>query len=250
MKYFLRLITYFFLVLSLTINAKGVSSMDINQPGTAIVDKSIEGQPVAATVLNSGENTSNQREFPDLPVDTALKNLKVFQGQDYFYLANRILTVSGPDKPVIVRKGATLNLVSGQTIVFLPGTKVSSGGYLHATIITDAGERNMASRKMTRPSDLAKMANPDETISISEAQASCSPFARSSKGDFREKGNNDQSINALIPDVSGVVTEHNRKVALAGQSRNQFAPQHLFNFSNKFFLTFSGKPEATRVLRL
>ncbi len=249
MRSFLQIISLFLLVLFLNSNAKGMSVSSVLQPGIS-PGNSLDVQPVEPDNTDPDKISDADNTTLELPSDTILKSLNVMPGQEQFYLANRNLTISGLEKPVIVRNGAALNLASGRSVVFLPGTKVLSGGYLHATIISDAGERSVAARKMTRPSDLAKMENGSKTTIISETAVPCSPFAKSSKGDFREQGNDDQNFNALAADYSGVITEHNRKNAVVRQARTQFAPQHLIVFINTGFLTFAGKPEATRVLRL
>jgi len=249
MRSFLSMISFLLLVLFLNSNAKGMHSSSVLQPGISPCN-SLDAQPVEADKTGSVKMSESENKSAELPSDTILKSLNVMAGQDQFYMANRNLTISGPEKPVVVRNGAALNLASGRSVVFLPGTKVLSGGYLHATIISDAGERSVAARKITRPSDLAKMENANNTTILSETAVPCSPFAKSSKGDFREQGNDDQNFNALAADYSGVITEHNRKNAVVKQTRTQFAPQHLIVFINTSFLTFAGKPEVTRVLRL
>jgi len=249
MRSFLSILSLFLLVLFLNSSATGMSSSSVLQTGINS-GNSLNVQPVEPDNTDPDKISDADNTTLELPSDTILKSLNLMAGQDQFYLANKNLTISGHEKPVIVRNGASLNLASGRSIVLLPGTKVISGGYLHATIISDVGERSVAARKMTRPSDLAKMENSNKTTIISETAVPCSPFAKSSKGDFREQGNDDQNFNALAADYSGVITEHNRKNAVVKQTRTQFAPQHLIVFVNTSFLTFAGKPEATRVLRL
>jgi hypothetical protein len=45
--------------------------------------------------------------------------------------------VAGPDKTFIVENNGSVTLVAGIRIFILPGTKVYSGGYLHAYITAD-----------------------------------------------------------------------------------------------------------------
>jgi len=60
----------------------------------------------------------------------------VTEGRLKCYNATQIITVAGNGKTFIVQEGGIARLIAGQNIIFLPGTTVEEGGYLHSYITT------------------------------------------------------------------------------------------------------------------
>jgi hypothetical protein len=63
-----------------------------------------------------------------------LEGVTVGPGQDLCFEATNTLTVGGGGSTFLVQNGGTANLVAGQKVVMLDGTRVYSGGYLLARI--------------------------------------------------------------------------------------------------------------------
>ncbi len=66
-----------------------------------------------------------------------LNNVTVANGQTNCYNAQQTITVAGSGSYFLVNSGGSATLIAGQNIIFLPGTKVSSGGYMNAYISTN-----------------------------------------------------------------------------------------------------------------
>jgi hypothetical protein len=58
----------------------------------------------------------------------------VASGQSSCYDALQIITVAGTGSQFIVSAGSSVELIAGQRINYLPGTRVLSGGYMHGYI--------------------------------------------------------------------------------------------------------------------
>jgi len=65
-----------------------------------------------------------------------LTNIIVASGQELCYDANQTITVGGAG-PFLVQTGAAVNLIAGQKIELLQGTKVEQGGYLKTSIVSN-----------------------------------------------------------------------------------------------------------------
>lgn len=73
-----------------------------------------------------------------LPFYLAVPNTSVsgivLPSETVCYDAAEVITVAGLPKTFLVKDGASVNLIAGEKISFLPGTTVESGGYLLGTI--------------------------------------------------------------------------------------------------------------------
>jgi hypothetical protein len=70
------------------------------------------------------------------PANNELANISIGSGVVNCYDATEVLTVAGSGRTFMVQNGGSVTLIAGQKISMLPGTKVFSGGYLHAFITT------------------------------------------------------------------------------------------------------------------
>jgi hypothetical protein len=72
----------------------------------------------------------------EIAPNVTLEGVEVGPGQDMCFEATNTLTVGGGGSTFEVQDGGTANLVAGQKVVMLDGTRVYSGGYLLARITT------------------------------------------------------------------------------------------------------------------
>jgi hypothetical protein len=63
-----------------------------------------------------------------------LQNITIPSGQSNCYNAIQSIVVAGDGTSFIVQAGGSVNMIAGQQIRFLPGTKGNTGSYLHAHI--------------------------------------------------------------------------------------------------------------------
>lgn len=64
-------------------------------------------------------------------------NQNIQNGQDFCFDATSTVTVAGNGTTFLVQNGGTVNLIAGEKIFLLSGTKVYYGGYLHGAITTN-----------------------------------------------------------------------------------------------------------------
>ncbi|MDP1621234.1 MAG: T9SS type A sorting domain-containing protein [Bacteroidales bacterium] len=70
------------------------------------------------------------------PQTITLENIVVARGQEQCYDANQTVTTGGAGT-FLVQPMAAVDLIAGQHINMLPGTKVEQAGYLHAFVVTN-----------------------------------------------------------------------------------------------------------------
>ena len=74
---------------------------------------------------------------PPVPATVDLENVTVTNGEIICYNATQIITVAGNGTTFTVENGGSATFIAGSKILFLPGTVVLPGGYLHGYITTD-----------------------------------------------------------------------------------------------------------------
>jgi hypothetical protein len=95
-----------------------------------------------------------------IPLQSTLTNITVSTGQNTCYNACQTVTLAGNGTTFIVQNGGNVTIIAGQNIIFLPGVKVYSGGYLHG-YITPSGPWCYQTDNIILPQ------SPDEKIEIS-----------------------------------------------------------------------------------
>jgi hypothetical protein len=71
-----------------------------------------------------------------VPQNLSLTNITIAGNQSLCYDATQTITVAGGGSTFLVQPGGSVNLIAGQNILMLTGTKVEQGGYLHGYITT------------------------------------------------------------------------------------------------------------------
>jgi hypothetical protein len=84
----------------------------------------------------------------------------ITSGQTDCYNATQTLTLAGNGSTFIVQAGASARVVAGQSIRFLPGIRIYSGGYLHGYITNNSEYCTPASKIL-------------QNITISAGQVTC-----------------------------------------------------------------------------
>jgi hypothetical protein len=88
------------------------------------------------TIGNPATSNTITMSVPDIPENASVSGT-LANGQTACYDATATLTVAGNTSSFTVQAGGNATLVAGQNIIFLPGTKVLSEGYLHGFITTN-----------------------------------------------------------------------------------------------------------------
>lgn len=95
-----------------------------------------------------------------------LQGVNLVGGQDMCFEATNTLTVGGGGSVFHVQNGANANLVAGQKIVMLDGTRVFSGGYMLARITTTSDYCSLPPALLAFPAEEESEGLPIETPQV------------------------------------------------------------------------------------
>jgi|GEM_PF-3389989 len=197
-----------------------------------------------STVVSVGSENNQQKSE-----SSAGYTIKVSAEQVQNTQASANLTISGENSKVSVERKGTVTLVAGKSIVLLPGTKISNGGFLYASIEPreKSGKRQKKEVKLVTIEEKMKI---EEQASLCVAYSLFSPFLTRNKGYLHTGDAENGSFSSSYNDLSGVAPEQQRKVAV--DSRQLPDATHGQRLVNYFPLpvAYMYRAEITRVLRL
>jgi hypothetical protein len=124
------------------------------------------------------------------------------------FVSQGSLVLSG-EQPVSVGTNGAIKLVAGQSIILLPGTKISSGGFLYATIQNPKGKH---SGKVTKLVTIEEKEKIDEQKALEHATTLLSPFPTKSLTGVSPDSNDSKSIAASSIHQSGITSGNNNKI--------------------------------------
>jgi hypothetical protein len=117
------------------VNLKLTIHAAYNQSSAALsLSNGVLGNALSQNILWS--MTSGIVSINTLPSNVNL-NGTVIPGQPECHNATQIITVAGNGDTFIVPNGSSATMIAGQKIIYLPGTRVALGGYMHGTITTN-----------------------------------------------------------------------------------------------------------------
>jgi|GEM_PF-293264 len=94
---------------------------------------------ITVTANNScGPGPAQSKRVPVviIPAQVSVTDITVLNGQNNCYTATQNITVAGNNTTFIISNGGSVTMIAGQTISYLPGASVDSGGYMHGYIAT------------------------------------------------------------------------------------------------------------------
>lgn len=152
--------------------------------------------------------------------------------------------------PLTISDGGRMNLVSGQTIVLRPGTRVLAGGYLRAAI--NSGSADQQAVKHSRKSKKhSKEETSVEPVILAASPAGISPFAKKTARTISGSNRDEEGFDALITDASGISqVQNNRKSYGYSIYTVNFIRYKIGNLRQNRFIANSERCETTSVLRL
>lgn len=163
--------------------------------------------------------------------------------------ADANLTISGENSKVSIEEKGTVTLVAGKSIVLHPGTKISKGSFLYASIGSKSktGKLHKKEVKLVTVEENQKLL---EQASLATAfELFCAvPVRKAARlhAGAAEQGSY-QSSNYKL---SGVCPEQQRKVAVESQIVAATGRLQTALMFNTVAVSSGHRPEATRVLRL
>jgi hypothetical protein len=119
----------------------GISYSVIN-PNIATLDagNALHGLAVGTTILHASYQDKHVYCLVTVyMLNQQLSDINLPNGSTNCYDATQTITIAGNGTEFNVQDGASATLIAGQQIIFMPGTKVFQGGYLHG-YITNTGQ--------------------------------------------------------------------------------------------------------------
>jgi len=147
-----------------------------------------------STVVSFAPNSGPQKD------ESSGYNLAVSASHAQNKEASANLTISGENSKVSVAKAGTVTLVAGKSIILHPGTKISSGSFLYASIEPRSKTGKRTKKEVTLVT-LEEMKKIEEQASLCTAYLLFSPFPTRAKGHLHagdaEQGSFTSSNNQL-----------------------------------------------------
>jgi hypothetical protein len=198
-----------------------------------------------STVEYSAAKTSDQSSQNPQGYSVSVSSSQVQNNQS---TAN--LTISGENSKVSADQAGTVKLVASESIVLRPGTRVTAGGFLYASIEPATKNGKQRHKKVVVVVTVEEKMKMEAQASLAMAYTIFSPFPSPTKRHFHSGDDENGSFTSSTNELSAVSPEQHRKVAvesriLAGVSRNQ-----ILSVSNPAPVAYSYRPEVMRVLRL
>jgi hypothetical protein len=142
-----------------------------------------------------------------------------------------------------------VKLVAGESIVLHPGTKISLGSFLYATIqpAVKSGKRQKKEVSLVTIEENQKI---EEQASLTFAAALFSPFPSHRKGNLHAGDAENGSFTSSNYELSAVSPEQQRKVAIDSRQLPEVTRKQLLINYLYTPVAFVCRPETMRVLRL
>ena len=197
---------------------------------------------------STADTSSTCKNFSNIR-NASIGNITVAAGQTHNYKSSANLTISGTNSPVTVEKKGVITLSAGKSILFLPGTKISAGGFLYASIKPVAKNRKHQ-KKEIRLVTIEENEKIEEQASLSIAATLFSPFPTRSRGHLHAGNAHQSSFTASGNDLSGVSPEQQRKMAFERCHLPRVTFQQILTSFLPVPKTLACRAETTTVLRL
>jgi hypothetical protein len=150
----------------------------------------------------------------------------VDNGQTKCYSASQTLTVAGGNTTFVVKDGGSATMIAGQRILFLPGTSVKTGGYMHGYITTSnqyCGQQTPA---------LPEVVSGDGEPVLIPGQTCFTIYPNPTTGNFTLEQRGGKSFDNVKVEIYGMHGERLMSGEMAGEKKHKFwtsgLPQGLY----------------------
>ena len=150
-----------------------------------------------------------------VPVSVTLTGITVQSGETECYDATGTITVGGSDSYFIVMNGGSATMIAGNNIIYLPGTEVRAGGYMHGYISTQFCGA-------VAPAIMANLTTGESELPVVMEKMSFRIYPNPTNGNFtlEQKGNSDfRNVRVEVYSMTGepVLTGE-----IIGQKKQEF----------------------------
>lgn len=197
-----------------------------------------------STFFYLGSENYHQKDEP-----VAGYTISVSAGQVQNSQAAANLTMSGENSKVSVEKKGTVTLVAGKSIVLHPGTKISNGGFLYASIEPRAKLGKHQKKEVTLVTIEEKM-KIEEQVCLGIAFNFFKPFPTSRCGHLHAGDAENGSFRTYNNELNAVAPEQQKKVAIESHVLPELSRQQMNVNFNLLSYAYVYRPETVKVLRL
>lgn len=204
----------------------------------------------SAVSLLGGKSLYSQNQ--DEPAGNQKSNafsLSVSTGQTVEEQSRANVTLSGENGKVKIENSNKVTIVAGKSITLKPGTRVSPGGFLYASIESPVKSRKHAKREV-RIVTVEEKIKLDEQADLAKSCTHISPFLPGNKRTLFNGGSDRGSISSSSGDYLAISPEQQRKVAHTDYVTFYFNNPVLKTELAQVKISETSKPATYRVLRL
>ena len=180
--------------------------------------------------------------------NVSLNNILVSSGQVQEYASSSHLTLSGSD-PVKVDANGSMTLIAGKSIQLLPGTKVTVGGFMYASVLPH-GKEAQKIKQRARLVTIEENEKIEEEISLAGAAALISPFTTSNKGELYSGSSSDGCIRPSLRVEACLGSEQYRNLVFSVSDNYQLFKSTVIVNTYDRCKSYSSHHECQYVLRL
>ncbi|NQV01573.1 MAG: hypothetical protein HQ542_02930 [Bacteroidia bacterium] len=190
-------------------------------------------------------------ESPKPVTDSVISNMTILSGEKKTVDARNNLIISGEDQPVTIKEGGSITITAGEKIILLPGTKVSAGGTLHASI-SAAEVAELQKKEKERPLEVTReeQAKVEEHNRLEEAYNLFRPFATPVFASYHNEKKERESITLASTYLTGITCESQQRVVVPLKENISYYSDYLTSKSSVCQIASVFRPVAIMALRL
>lgn len=185
-----------------------------------------------------------------LQKDAIKGTITVTAGQTSDNQASANVTISGDNSRISVEKSGVVSLSAGKSIILHPGTRVTQGCFLYASIEEPVVKTGKHGKKAVKLVTIEEQKKIDEQINLAVAVALFSPFPVCGKGSLHAGDAENGSYYAGSNEFSGMISGEQRAPVINSQASPPVTPSQLLWNCPPAPVPLVFRPETTRVLRL
>ncbi len=203
---------------------------------------------LACTVSAQGSAVMTTGTDPQDSGTSPAYSLSVSTGQESAPASAR-LTLAGENSKVSVEKPGTVTLVAGKSIILKPGTRITGGGFLYASI-EPAAKPGKHHKRTVKVVTIEEKKRIDEQLSLAVAYTLFKPFPSRTRG-WLHAGREEQGSYSASPlTVSAITPDHTRKISADARTSAMAVASAGQRISSILPVPESFRPETRMVLRL
>ena len=202
-----------------------VNGFNVGTNGATYTCKPVNGDAVtciltSSVTCNSGPALSNTLI---MTVNGVSANITVTgniaDGQTTCYNATQTLTVAGGSTTFVVQNGGSVTMIAGQNIIYLPGTSVQAGGYMHG-YISDTYCGQKAPAIVTTPAG-------NEELPVISQNIYFSLYPNPTTGSFTLEQKGEKLYGKVNVDVFGMRGDKVLTSEMTGEKKHEFTLSQL-----------------------